>query len=78
MAAAPSGAASGPSAGKPPANILFTVTASRATLTAGALALTGVAPVALHTSAGMTAGVVDTGAALLLLQTLEEQQMYKL
>ena len=57
MAGAP-----GPSAGKPPADILFTVTGSRAVLTADTLTLTGVAPVALHTTFGQGAGATPIGA----------------
>ena len=57
MAGAP-----GPSAGKPPADILFTVTGSRALLTADTLTLRGVAPVALHTTSGQGAGATPIGA----------------
>ena len=57
MAGAP-----GPSAGKPPADILFTITGSRALLTANTLTLSGVAPVALHTTSGQGAGATPIGA----------------
>ena len=66
MAAAPSNVAGapGPSAGKPPADILFTITSSRAVLTADTLTLSGVAPVALHTTTGQGAGITPVGMQL--------------
>ena len=69
VAAAPSvvAGAPGPSAGKPPADILFTITASRAVLAADTLTLTGVAPVALHTTSGQGAGTTTLGVFCLLI-----------
>lgn len=64
VAGAPSGmmaGAPGPSAGKPAADILFTITASRAVLAADTLTLTGVAPVALHVTSGQGAGTTPVG-----------------
>ena len=68
IAAAPSvmAGAPGPSASKPPADILFTLTASRAVLAADTLTLTGVAPVALHTTSGQGAGTTSLGVLLYL------------
>ncbi|KAK9824851.1 hypothetical protein WJX81_007342 [Elliptochloris bilobata] len=62
-AAAPSSLAGapGPSAGKLPADILFSITASRAVLAADTLTLTGIAPVALHTTSGQGAGTTPVG-----------------
>lgn len=69
VAAAPSvmAGAPGPSAGKPPADILFTITASRAVLAADTLTLTGIAPVALHTTSGQGAGTTTLGVSYLLI-----------
>jgi hypothetical protein len=47
---------------EPPANILFTVSATRATLTADALRLTNVAPVVQFYTSNSNAGVYRTGA----------------
>ncbi|KAK9824826.1 hypothetical protein WJX81_002382 [Elliptochloris bilobata] len=65
MAAAPSAAAAsapGPSAGMPPADILFTVSAVSASFASNTLTLMGVAPVALHITAGKTVGATDISA----------------
>lgn len=66
IAAVPSvmAGAPGPSASKPPADILFTLTASRAVLAADTLTMTGVAPVALHTTSGQGAGTTSLGVLL--------------
>ena len=71
VAAAPSSMAGapGPSAGKPPADILFTITGSRAVLTADTLTVSGVAPVALHTTSGQGAGATPVGARLSCVDT---------
>ena len=47
---------------EPPANILFTVSATRATLTADALRLTNVAPVVQFYTSNSNSGVYRTGA----------------
>ena len=57
------GMAPGPAPMEPVADILFTVTASRAHLTADALVLTGVAPVVSYYTSEAQAGVYVTGVS---------------
>jgi len=69
VSAAPSGMmagapAPGPMAGKPMADIHFTITASRAVLADNTLTLTGVAPVALYTTAAQGVGMTTVSARL--------------
>jgi hypothetical protein len=69
VSAAPSGMmagapAPGPMAGKPMADIHFTITASRAVLAANTLTLSGVAPVALYTTAAQGVGMTTVSARL--------------
>ncbi len=59
--------APGPRAGRPPADVLFTLTATGATLAADTLTLTGVADAALFSTAASQTGVYTTGAALRML-----------
>ncbi len=54
--------APGPHAGAPPADVLFTLTATGATLAADTLTLTGVADAALFSTADSQTGIYTTGA----------------
>lgn len=54
--------APGPQAGAPPADVLFTLTATGATLAADTLTLTGVADAALFSTADRQTGIYTTGA----------------
>ena len=56
--------APGPGAGAPPADVLFTLTATGANLSAEKLVLTGVADTALFSSASRQTGVYTTGMPL--------------
>ena len=51
-------------AGKPMADIHFTITASRAVLADNTLTLSGVAPVALYTTAAQGVGMTTVSARL--------------
>jgi len=54
--------APGPMAGEPPADVLFTLMSTGATLAADKLTLTGVSDVALYSSSSRQTGVYQTGA----------------
>ena len=64
------GIAPGPAPAEPAANILFTVSAPRAVLTASALTLMNVSPVVQFYTSQSKAGVYTTGMALCLLTVL--------
>ena len=55
--------APGPGAGEPPADVLFTLTSTGATLAADKLTMTGVADSALFSSASSQTGVYKVGAS---------------
>jgi len=54
--------APGPMAGEPPADVLFTLMSTGATLAADKLTLTGVSDVTLYSSSSRQTGVYQTGA----------------